>query len=206
MNELRRSIIADLPEIDLISHAELREQTIDAWVLALEKSSFKRVSDIPGDANPGLLVLKHGRQNVHLSGVTRLAIDLADHFEKTHSVRIDKDIVIAGGICHDVGKAWECDPKNQSRWSADGSAVGFPSLRHPVYGAYICLQVGLPESVAHIAACHSSEGDQVKRSLECLIVHEADYTWWKISAASGLVVPDTIPNGYSRQFCPRETR
>lgn len=204
---LRESIVEDLPEIELIADAKLRELAIDAWVLAIEKSSFSRVSDIPGDANPGVMVLKRGGQNVHLSGVTRLAIGLADHFRNTHpEVVIDRDIVIAGGICHDVGKAWECDPANQARWSSDPSAVGYPSLRHPIYGAHICLQVGLPESIAHIAACHSPEGDQVKRSLECMIVHEADHTWWKISSASGLVVPDTVPDRFSKLFSPRNTR
>ena len=207
MDELRRGILEDLPEIDWISDPVLRQGAIDAWALALERSSFARISAIPGEANPGIMVMQRGGQHDHLSGVTRLAVASVDYFAQVYpEAVIDRDIVIAGGLCHDVGKAWECDPENQKRWKADGSLVGRPSLRHPVYGAHICLSVGLPEAVAHIAACHSPEGDNVKRSLECIIVHEADVAWWKISAASGLTADGTIPDHFIRMFEPRKAR
>jgi 23S rRNA maturation-related 3'-5' exoribonuclease YhaM len=153
-------------------------------------------------------VMQRGGQDAHLRGVTKLALATVDYFAETYpEADIDRDVVIAGGLCHDVGKAWECDPENQSRWKDDPSRVGHPSLRHPIYGAYICLMAGLPESVAHIAACHSPEGDNVKRSLECIIVHEADVAWWKVSAASGLMRPDSaIPDNFLKQFVPRKAR
>lgn len=207
MEQLRKSILEDLPEIEWISDPALRQGAIDAWALALEKSSFSRISEIPGEANPGIMVMKRGGQHFHLSGVTRLALASVDYFAEVYpEAVIDRDIVICGGLCHDVGKAWECDPENQKRWKADGSLVGRPSLRHPVYGAYICLTVGLPESIAHIAACHSPEGDNVKRSLECIIVHEADVAWWTISAASGLTQDGTIPDQMTKKFDPRKAR
>ena len=207
MNDLRKSIVEDLPEIESISDPVLRQGAIDAWALALEKSSFSRISEIPGEANPGIMVMRRGGQQVHLSGVTRLALASVDYFADVYpEAVIDRDVVICGGLCHDVGKAWECDPENQKRWKADASLVGRPSLRHPVYGAYICLTVGLPESVAHIAACHSPEGDNVKRSLECIIVHEADVAWWKISAASGLTRDGTIPDHFAKMYEPRKPR
>lgn len=207
MDQLRKSILEDLPEIEWIGDPVLRQGAIEAWALALEKSSFSRISEIPGEANPGIMVMKRGGQHFHLSGVTRLALASVDYFAAVYpEAVIDRDIVIAGGLCHDVGKAWECDPENQKRWKADASLVGRPSLRHPVYGAYICLTVGLPESIAHIAACHSPEGDNVKRSLECIVVHEADVAWWKISAASGLTQDGTIPDHFAKMFEPRKAR
>lgn len=207
MDELREGILADLPEIDWIGDPALKRGAIDAWALALERSSFARISDIPGEANPGIMVMRRGGQHVHLSGVTRLALASVDYFAEVYpEAVIDRDVVIAGGLCHDVGKAWECDPENQKRWKADASLVGRPSLRHPVYGAHICLSVGLPEAVAHIAACHSPEGDNVKRSLECIIVHEADVAWWKISAASGLTEDGTVPDHFAKMFEPRKAR
>ncbi|GJD53986.1 hypothetical protein OPKNFCMD_6766 [Methylobacterium crusticola] len=207
VDDLRSGILEDLPEIAWIGEPGLREGTVAAWSLALRRSSFARVRDIPGDANPGVMVLKRGGQNVHLSGVTRLALASVDHFAAVHpEAVIDRDIVVAGGLCHDVGKAWECDPSNLRRWATDPSRVGSPSLRHPIYGAHICLSVGLPEAVAHIAACHSPEGDNVKRSLECMIVHDADHTWWTICAAAGLVQESTLPDRMTRLFGPRQLR
>ncbi len=206
-NALHDHILEDLPEIAWISDSELRQGTLAAWSLALERSSFSRISDIPGDANPGVMVLKRGRQNVHISGVTRLALASCEYFTQTFpEAVIDRDIVIAGALCHDVGKAWECDPVNQKRWKADPSKVGLPSLRHPVHGAHICLTVGLPEAITHIAACHSPEGDNVKRSLECMIVHEADHTWWRISAACGLLEDGTVPERVAKFAEPRGIR
>ena len=93
--------------------------------------------------------------------------------------------MLCGALCHDIGKAWECDPVNQERWKSDPTVVGRPSLRHPVYGAHICLMAGLPEEIAHIAVAHSPEGDNVKRSLECIVVHQADVAWWTIAAVGG---------------------
>lgn len=200
----RAMVVEDLPEMELIGDPSLRAAAIDAWAIAISGSSFRRIRDIPGEANPGMLVLRKGGQDLHLRGVTRLALASVDYFAATFpEADIDRDVVIAGGLCHDVGKAFECDPKNQRRWQADGSRVGRPSLRHPVYGAHICLLAGLPESVAHIAACHSPEGDNVRRSLECLIVHEADVAWWKISTASGLIREETVTEQFAKAFDQR---
>lgn len=201
---VRAMVVEDLPEMELIGDTSLRSAAIDAWAIAIAGSSFERIRDIPGEANPGMLVLNRGGQDLHLRGVTRLALASVDYFADVFpEADIDRDVVIAGGLCHDVGKAFECDPENQSRWRQDGSRVGRPSLRHPIYGAHICLLAGLPEAVAHIAACHSPEGDNVRRSLECVIVHEADVAWWKIATGSGLIRRDTVTDQFAKAFDQR---
>ena len=206
-DELRRSVVEDLPEIDGIRDPELRRRVVEAWALAIAGSSFGRIRDIPGDANPGVMVLKRGTQDMHLRGVAQLAVNIVDHFARVFpEAEIDRDMVLAGALCHDIGKAWECDPENQRRWRADPSRAGRPSLRHPVYGAHVCLTAGLPEEIAHIAVAHSPEGDNVKRSLECIVVHEADVTWWKVAAASGLIEEATFLDSLTRWFEPRRNR
>ncbi|TPI65599.1 HD domain-containing protein [Mesorhizobium sp. B3-1-3] len=205
--DLRRGVLEDLPELDLIGDATLREQAIDAWVLSLSQSSFRRIRDMPGEAVPGTLILKEGGQDLHLRGVTLVALGMADYFINAFaSARIDRDILIAGGLCHDIGKTFECDPENQRRWNADASHAGRPSLRHPIFGAHICLTAGLPESVAHIAACHSAEGDNVQRSLECTIIREADAAWWRVATGAGLVKPETVTAEFERMYAQRAPR
>jgi putative nucleotidyltransferase with HDIG domain len=105
---------------------------------------------------------------------------------------IDMDVIIAGGLLHDVGKAWEFDPENRARWKASQKRFGKPSIRHPGYGAHICLTVGLPEEIAHIAMAHSGEGELLVRSLECMIVHQADYTFWNTLLAGDMLKPETV--------------
>ena len=95
--------------------------------------------------------------------------------------------MLAGGLCHDLGKPFEFDAANQKRWKSDPSATGWPSIRHPVYGVHIALSAGLPEKIAHIAGAHSMEGENVRRSLVGTIVHYADYTFWRILETAGVL-------------------
>ena len=95
-------------------------------------------------------------------------------------------------MLHDVGKAWEFDPENRARWKTSQRRYGKPSIRHPAYGAHICLTVGLPEEIAHIAMAHSGEGELLVRSLECMIVHQADYTFWNTLLAGDMLKPETV--------------
>ncbi len=194
VGRLRDQVVEELPEINDIKDAGLRKKVIEAWCLALSKSSFTSIRQIPPAGNPGVMVLKRGDQTDHIRGVTRLAMKIADEFsENFPELEINRDVVIAGGICHDIGKPWEFDPENRKRWEGSPRKAGKPSIRHPAYGAHICLTAGLPEEIAHIATAHSGEGELLVRSLENTIVHYADYSFWNILVAGDLIKPETIP-------------
>ena len=123
--------------------------------------------------------MKNGTQTDHIRGVTRLAISIADTMlEMFPQLPIDRDLLLACALCHDVGKPFEFDPENQSRWSSDPTSSGFPAIRHTQFGTHVCLTLGLPDEVCHAAGCHSGEGELVKRSLHVTIVHHADYAFW----------------------------
>ncbi len=191
---LRQQIRQELPEIDQISDEHLRNQTIDAWAYAIAHSSFSSIREIPPAGNPGVQEARRGDQTDHLRGVTRMAIAIADEMQSAYpELEIDKDIIIAGGLLHDVGKAWEFDPERRKRWASQQRRYGRPSIRHPAMGAHICLTIGLPEEIAHIAMAHSGEGELLVRSLECMIVHQADYTFWNTLLAGGQLKPETVP-------------
>lgn len=196
---LRQQIARELPEVEEIADAGLRAKVVDAWALAIARSSFSSIRDIPPAGNPGSMVLVRGDQTDHIRGVTRLAMRMAEEMGALNpEMRINRDIVIAGGLCHDVGKPWEFDPENRKRWEAAPRAAGLPSIRHPAYGVHICLTVGLPEEVAHIAGAHSGEGELVVRSLEGTIVHLADIGYWTMALAGGLIRPETVSAKYRR--------
>jgi putative nucleotidyltransferase with HDIG domain len=201
---LRATVLEDLPELAQIRSDELRRKAIEAWAYALAETDFPRVAAIPGEATPGVFALKRGSQTAHLRSVARIAIAIADEFaQEFPEARVDRDIVLAGALLHDVGKAWEFDPTNRKRWEADKSQAGSPAMRHPVYGAHVCIAVGLPEEIAHIALGHSYEGDLMPRSLECLIVHRADHMWWSIAGGFGLLKTETAAMLETRKITPR---
>lgn len=191
-DELRRTIVLDLPELSEIADHTLRSLAIEAWAYSLTRSSFQRISDLPGEGNPGISVLKYGSQTVHLRGVAHLALGIVDEFSGFSGVEIDRDVVLTGALCHDVGKPYEFDRVNLTRWSTDPSLSGQPALRHSVYGAHVCLAVGLPEQIAHIALGHSLEGQHIGLSTECMIVRHADHVWWQIAGAAGLLEPASL--------------
>ena len=193
-DRLRQQVREELPELAQIADAALQMQAVEAWAFALAHSSFKSIRDIPPAGNPDVNEARRGDQTDHLRGVTRLALGIAREMGSAYpELAIDMDVIVAGGLLHDVGKAWEFDPVNRRRWAAAQKKYGRPSIRHPAFGAHICLSVGLPEEIAHIAMAHSGEGELLVRSLECMIVHQADYTFWAALLAGGQLKPETVP-------------
>ena len=185
-DELRQSVIRSLPELSEISDESLRNQVIDAWAYSLGHSSFKSIDEIRASGNPDTPKLKSGTQTDHIRGVTQLAIAIADSLANQFpKLPINRDMLVACALCHDVGKPYEFDPKNQERWRDNPAASGFPAIRHTQYGTHVCLTIGLPEEVCHAAGCHSGEGELVERSLHVTIVHHADYAFWASMKVGG---------------------
>lgn len=183
---MRAVILEEMPEIGWIEDASLRAGVTDAWAAAVASSSFVRIGDMKPSGNYDSRPLRRGTQADHIRSVTRLAVEIAEEMAGLFpDFHYDRDLLIAGALCHDIGKVWEFDPENVRRWKANPRAVGMPSLRHPGYGIHICLSMGLPEAVAHMAAAHSGEGELLVRSIENTILHWADYTFWRVVEAGG---------------------
>lgn len=180
----RKRITDEMPEILWIENQALRDGVTDAWAAAIASSSLSRIGDMKPSGNYDSRPLRTGTQADHMRSVTRMAVKTFEEFSSLFPhFKADRDLLIAGCLCHDIGKVWEFDPENVRRWKADPRRVGMPSLRHPGYGIHICLTMGLPEAVAHMAAAHSGEGELLVRSLENTILHWADYTFWKVVEA-----------------------
>jgi len=186
-------VIEDFPEISLIPDLEIRKKVVEAWGYSLCCSDFQRITDIPPEGNPGSPVLRRGSQADHARGVVRYAKAIAEDFETAYpEVVIDWTVLIAGAVCHDIGKPFEFDPANRKRWNDAPADSGSPTFRHSVFGAHVCITVGLPDEVAHIAVGHSFEGLHTGVSAECMIVRQADHGWWHVAGALGLITPESI--------------
>ena len=174
---VRRSFADELVQI---SDANLRERVVEAWAYSLSHSEFTSIEQIRASGNPTTPELIDGTQTDHIRGVARMAQGLADGLEHVHGeLGIDRDLLWACGLCHDVGKPFEFSPRNQERWQKDIGAAGYPAIRHSVHGVHVALSVGLPEAVAHTAGAHSGEGELIQRRLENTLVHYADGAYWK---------------------------
>ncbi len=177
---IKDGVVDSLPLVKEITDETLRNQVIDAWALALVKNDYKKIEEIPGSGIPGGPIL--GDQAQHINAVTRLALSYVEILEDTHkiSLGVERDMLIACGLVHDVGKPFEFSPAHRARWEADYRPSGLPALRHTMYGVHIALTVGLPEAVVHVCGCHSPEGRLVKRSLPATIIHFGDEVYWQV--------------------------
>ena len=152
-----------LPEVRWISEEDLKRKVIKVWLEAIKRGGWKGATEVPftlSFKNSGTLI-EHTRR------VTKLAKSVALLREEN----INMDYLIAGALLHDVGKALEYEKVgDEVRVSEYGKKV-----RHPISGANLARELGLPEEVAHIIESHSHEGDKMKRSKESIIVHHCDF-------------------------------
>lgn len=187
---IRENVRGELPILEEMTNSVLREQVIDAWTLSLQLNGFRAISEIPGSAMPGRKVLR--TQTQHILAVAYNSVGLFDNLERIYDVKLglDRDILIAGAVLHDVGKGYEYNPENLKRWDERILQTGKLNVRHPAYGVYIGMTVGLPEEVVHVISCHSLEGRYVTRSVYATIVHYSDdASWYTLSDALGLEIP-----------------
>jgi len=169
---MKQDLIKILPEINLIKNNELKEKTIAVWQEAIERGGWN-VSDL--ERIPFTLLIPDCPVNIidHTRGVTQVAIESAKKLRQfnNNSYLIDEDILISGGLLHDVGKIVEyADTADGIKKSPMGKL-----LRHPFSGAGLAMKHGLPDKVVHIIAVHAKEGDGGYRCPEAVIVHHADF-------------------------------
>ena len=183
---MRDAVLAEMPEIGWITSDDLRTKVQNAWAAALAASGFEKLGVLKPSGNFDSPPLRVGTQADHIRSVTRLCVKMAEEMDELFpDFKYDRDLLIAGSLCHDIGKVWEFDPENVKRWTKDPAKVGRPSIRHPGYGVHICLTCDLPEAVAHMAGGHSGEGELLQRSLENTILRWADHSFWAIVGAGG---------------------
>jgi putative nucleotidyltransferase with HDIG domain len=200
LEELKEGVRASLPEIEQISDSALRQQVIDLHALALAETSYRRIEDIPPSGVPESPLMTRGTQADHYRGVATMAVGMAKGLEEVMGdIGIDYDLLIAAALVHDVGKAYEF--AGWERWKQERSRTGSPALRHPVYGAHLALQLGMPEPIVHCIAAHPymGEGQFVKASVETTLVQYADVAFWKILDAGGLLEAEMDITGVIRR-------
>jgi putative nucleotidyltransferase with HDIG domain len=160
------------PIINEIKDTNLQEKTLDVYCAALDAGKWT-----PEDMEriPASLLLPADAVNFveHTNAVTSTALAMYEEMRKIYGnrLKIDRDVLIAGGLLHDVGKLLEIDfHEAEYKRSKSGNL-----LRHPFSGMAIAYAHGLPDEILHIIACHSKEGETTKRTAEAIIIHHADF-------------------------------
>jgi putative nucleotidyltransferase with HDIG domain len=163
-----------IPEFNEIRDPELRTKVLAVWEegMALGGWTAKALAEIPFTLlaeDVDITFIEHVRTVCRMCIATDQV--LADAYGER--VQIDRDVLVAGALLADVGKLVEY------RRESDGKTVFadmYRYLRHPFTGVALAYKHGVPESVLHVIATHSWEGDKFKRQPESIIFHHADFT------------------------------
>jgi putative nucleotidyltransferase with HDIG domain len=169
---MRKELLELIPEFNLIRDKNLRERVLDIWEYALKENNLE-IEDLL--EMPFTLLIENPPANIisHTKAVTLTSLRIAEAMIDIYKERIliNQDYLIAGALLHDIGKLYEFI-KEGGKFVK--SRVG-KIIRHPISGAAIAYKFGLPEEIVHIIAAHSKEGETVKRTIEAIIVHHADF-------------------------------
>ncbi len=169
---MKKEILRIFPEARRIKSRELREKVVATWDEGIRLGGWeiRDLNKIPFT----LLISDSGVSLVeHTRAVTNTALRVAEAVSRAYgkSIRIDKDVLIAGGILHDVGKLLEYARIKGKIAKSDKGKF----LRHPFSGSALAYKCGVPDEVLHLIAAHSHEGDAGFRSIEAIIIHHADF-------------------------------
>ena len=170
--KMKDKVLKLWPEIEWIKDADLRNQTLDAWIFAIEQSVLT-----PEDLEeiPFSLLIKNCKVSFmnHKRTCVQLAVDIAKRMKDNFGdeIEIDMDILISGAILIDIGKLLEYKIENDTLTTSNMGKI----VRHPFSGLAIAYKFNLPPEVQHIIGTHSKEGDLGMRTVESIIVHHADF-------------------------------
>ena len=163
-----------IPELNEIHDPELRAKVMDVWEEGMELGGWTadELAEIPFTLladDVTVTFLEHVRT------VCRMCIAMEQVMVDAYGdrIQIDHDALVAGALLADVGKLIEY------RREPDGKTVFsdmYNYLRHPFTGVMLAHKHGLPETVLHVIATHSHEGDKFKRRPESIVFHHADFT------------------------------
>lgn len=183
-------------EVDQIEDAKLREGVIEIWLELAAETAWERFEDIPKNLD----LEKHETLVGHIQGVTRMALALADIAKDIHGLPVDRDLLIAACLLHDISKPMESEPNpggpptGGSTPPAKKTEFG-AKIQHGVYGAHKIWQKNLPKTMdlAHLVITHTRASNTRAVSYEASLLFYAD---WADSDAG-------IITGGGKPFAPR---
>ncbi len=161
-------------QLQKIKDADLREKVVEIWVKAAQKAGWQ-TDDL--EKIPFTLLTETKGINLieHTIAVTEGALGLAEAMKETYEnmpFEINYDWLIAGALLHDVGKLLEIEKTGDGKYQKSHQGK---CARHPISGAILVAQSGLPEEIVNIVACHAKEGEGRPKRVETVLIHQADF-------------------------------
>lgn len=154
------------PAIEKLKDSDLKERVLKSWARALKEGSFKNLEDIPFSGE-----ISETRLPSHINWVMEVALIMADLVEKRMGLSVNRDLLIASVLLHDLGKAFEYEKKGDGYVKSE---IG-KKFMHGFWGTHIALEQGVAQDLAHLISTHSKDSPTHPRLIEGIILHYADF-------------------------------
>jgi HD superfamily phosphodiesterase len=170
------------PELADIDEPALRERVRDCWVHACEETGVDDLGSVPWLPPTQRALDITGESLVgHVRDVVAGARGLADALERSRGAAVDRDLLVAGALVHDVSKLYEFQGMEATRV--------YELLGHPYYGVHAVAAAGLPAEYAHVVLSHTSRTAVEPAFLEAELIRRADEA---VAAAARLTAVDDL--------------
>jgi len=160
---------------DKIRDKNLREKVIELMENPTFEVDGKRYSGLPLDVSPAGLSHHHcypGGYIEHVVSTVNLASAMCNSVEKVYHGKVNRDLVIAGVLLHDIFKPATYAVNENGSYSSTGLA---DYLDHLSIVISELVRRGFPVELVHVvSAHHGSYGPIRPHTIEALICHLAD--------------------------------
>lgn len=159
-----------------IGDGNLRSKVVDLLENPTFKIGGKEFSGPPLDISPAGLYHHHcypGGYIEHIVSVANLATAMCNSVERVYSGKVNRDIVLAGVLLHDIFKpaTYTPDKKGTHR-----SARLADYMDHLSIAVSELVRRDFPLEVVHTVSAHHGEYGPIRpRTIEALICHLADF-------------------------------
>ncbi len=162
--------------VNQISDKALRQKVTALLEDPTVEIESKTYEGIPLDESPAGLSHHHNYQGgliEHIVSTTRIALALCDTAEAVYNAHVNRDLVVAGAIVHDIFKALTYIERDNGTYASSPLAE---RLDHLTLGVAELIRRGFPLDIVHIMDAHMGwqHGPIGPRTVEALIVHLAD--------------------------------
>lgn len=153
------------PNSRRITSEAIRSAVLEVWEELFRQSAWEDING-PGfvSACPDYSLVRHTNY------VTDMALKIADLTEEHLGWEIDRDVLLASCLLHDVSKPMETEPdENGFHKSEKGK-----QFQHGFLAAFSAMQHGLPDAVISNLITHTGNSKIVPTNLEGIILYYVD--------------------------------
>jgi putative nucleotidyltransferase with HDIG domain len=153
----KAQLLEIFPDFNEVQDQLVREKCLEAFLLGYEMGGWEEKGGL--DACPvsagEMRDDSDGNYFEHVRYTLAAAREVAEGLSPYLSelgYTLDRDLVAAGSLCHDLGKliSYDISPQGEHGTSRAGEM-----FCHTATGAYLAKKAGLPENLVHLVLTHS---------------------------------------------------